>query len=84
MPTYDFKCRVCGYEFEKTQGMNDPNPTCPKGVYGLKAKTEDPREKALESFDTPCGGPTDKLITHSSFVLKGGGWASDGYGGGSR
>ena len=28
-----------------------------------------------------CGGPMQKLISHSSFVLKGGGWYSDGYSG---
>ncbi|RMG43160.1 MAG: zinc ribbon domain-containing protein [Acidobacteria bacterium] len=27
-----------------------------------------------------CGGPLEKLISRSSFVLKGGGWFADGYG----
>lgn len=27
-----------------------------------------------------CQGETDKLISRSSFALKGGGWYSDGYG----
>jgi putative FmdB family regulatory protein len=28
-----------------------------------------------------CGGESKKLISHSSFHLKGGGWFADGYGG---
>ena len=28
-----------------------------------------------------CGGSLHKLISHSSFVLKGGGWYNDGYSG---
>ncbi len=30
MPIYEFGCKKCGYVFEKTQGMNDPQPLCPK------------------------------------------------------
>jgi len=69
MPAYDFKCEKCGYEFEQTIKMVDPNPPCPNPV-------EDP-EGAGDS--KPCGGPTKKLITASTFHLKGKGWASDGY-----
>lgn len=29
-----------------------------------------------------CGGPLTKLISQSSFQLKGGGWYADGYAGG--
>lgn len=28
-----------------------------------------------------CGGQSQRLISHSSFHLKGGGWYADGYGG---
>ncbi|QGY38894.1 zinc ribbon domain-containing protein [Pseudodesulfovibrio cashew] len=28
-----------------------------------------------------CGGQSKRLISHSSFHLKGGGWYADGYGG---
>jgi len=28
-----------------------------------------------------CGGESKRLISHSSFHLKGGGWYADGYGG---
>lgn len=27
-----------------------------------------------------CGGPMEKAVASSSFVLKGGGWANEGYG----
>ncbi len=31
MPTYDYECRKCGYEFELFQSMNDdPVSTCPR------------------------------------------------------
>ena len=80
MPTYTFKCLKCKHEFDKFQGMTEPNPTCPRMVYGLQS--DDPQGKLLEPFDFPCGSPTEKLITGSSFILKGDGWASDGYGGG--
>jgi putative FmdB family regulatory protein len=78
MPRYDFKCQKCGYEFEKEQGMNDPNPPCPKFRERLRDMD------TMKEFDDTCGGETEKLITRSSFVLKGDGWASDGYGGGSK
>jgi putative FmdB family regulatory protein len=31
MPTYEYKCKTCGYTFEKFQGMNDdPLEKCPE------------------------------------------------------
>ena len=43
--------------------------------------------EALQHFSDPplttcehCGGPLHKLISKSSFHLKGGGWYADGYG----
>ncbi len=69
MPIYEFECTECGHVFEKMQGMSEPNPPCPSAEM---------REHGAVRF---CKGETKKLITHSSFVLKGDGWASDGYGG---
>jgi len=35
-----------------------------------------------KEVDCPqCGGQSKRLISHSSFHLKGGGWYADGYGG---
>lgn len=36
-------------------------------------------EKEMECPE--CGGKAKRLISHSSFHLKGGGWYADGYGG---
>lgn len=64
MPNYEYKCEKCGHEFHRHQKMSDPNPPCP-GPEGSETET--------------CGGETQKLISQSSFQLKGGGWAADGY-----
>lgn len=77
MPTYDFECLECGHLFEKMQGMNDPNPPCPNPW------PPDLGGHPHEDGTAYCDGKTKKLITCSSFVLKGDGWATDGYGGGS-
>ena len=31
MPTYDFRCKVCGHKWEAAQKMTDPNPKCKCG-----------------------------------------------------
>ncbi|HHN74812.1 MAG TPA: zinc ribbon domain-containing protein [Acidobacteria bacterium] len=47
-------------------------------------------EKIQKFSDRPvrrcpeCGGKTEKLISRSAFVLKGGGWYADGYAGGKK
>ena len=30
MPNYEFKCKVCSVEFERTQKVNDALPSCEK------------------------------------------------------
>lgn len=31
MPTYEYKCKACGYEWEKKQSIkDDPEKVCPK------------------------------------------------------
>jgi putative FmdB family regulatory protein len=57
MPTYEYKCKACGNEFEYQQRMSDP----PKSVC------------------EQCGGALEKLISRSSFLLKGSGWYKDLY-----
>jgi putative FmdB family regulatory protein len=71
MPTYEFKCESCGHQFEAQTKMDDPPPTCPYVHVGPDSSQV-------------CGGPTRRLISQTTFILKGGGWANDGYGGGSR
>ena len=80
MPSYEFKCQKCGYEFEWVQRMNDPNPPCPAEIPFSPDNKTAPKKAART---VTCGGETKKLISVSSFILKGDGWASDGYGGGS-
>ena len=46
-------------------------------LVSIHARMEPP-----ECPDTKCGGKdTKKLVSRTSFSLKGGGWASDGYSG---
>jgi len=79
MPIYEYECEKCGHRFERQMHMNDPNPPCPKFRERMRSVGHGDRQ-----FDDTCGGKTRKIITRSSFVLKGDGWASDGYGGGSK
>lgn len=49
---------------------------CPKcGTFEVSQKMSDP---ALATHET-CGEPVERLISLTSFSLKGGGWYSDGY-----
>ncbi len=58
MPTYEYACDKCGYEFEREQRItDDPVKTCPKC-----------RSRKVR-----------RLISSTSFVLKGSGWYSDLY-----
>lgn len=66
MPIYEFKCKECGHVFDKLMKHKDPAPQCP-------AVTED------EASD-PCHGEAERIISKTSFILKGTGWAKDGYG----
>lgn len=57
MPTYEYKCKACGNEFEYQQRISDP-----------------PKSECEQ-----CGGALEKLISRSSFLLKGSGWYKDLY-----
>lgn len=57
MPTYEYKCKKCGHNFDAQQKISDPPlKTCPT-----------------------CGGEVERMISATSFVLKGSGWYKDGY-----
>ena len=66
MPIYEYKCQVCGYSFEMVQKISAPTPECENTVVS-------------GSVERLCGGRCKKLISKSSFSLKGGGWFKDGY-----
>jgi putative FmdB family regulatory protein len=70
MPTYTYKCPIHG-EFEVEQRISDPKlQTCPR-IMG---------DRLTLGRSFPCGSPVERLISPgTSFVLKGQGWAKDGY-----
>ena len=49
---------------------------CGKRTEKIQKITED---SFKECFEEKCIGKLKKLISRTSFVLKGGGWAADGY-----
>ena len=64
MPIYEYKCPSCGKVIEILQSLDDPAPRCPKGC---------------KKSSHPTGVKMKRLISQTSFVLKGGGWYKDGY-----
>lgn len=51
-----------------------------KKVFEAEQKISDAPLSTHEGGRKPCGGKVKRLISgSSSFVLKGGGWAKDGY-----
>ena len=54
------------YEYECT--------SCCKVIEVIQRMTEDPLTNCPD-----CSGPVSKLVSKSSFQLKGGGWYADGY-----
>ncbi len=67
MPIYEYQCDKCEARFEHMQRISDPPlETCPKDKCQKKRHGK---------------GKLKKLISQTSFSLKGGGWAKDGYGG---
>jgi len=63
MPTYEYKCEQCGKCFEIVQKITE------------EALTECP----LQKCDEKERGEVQRVISKSSFSLKGGGWYKDGY-----
>lgn len=55
--------------------------TCGKRVEVEQRITAEPLTTHRECAETPCDGDVKRLITRTSFILKGRGWAKDGYGG---
>ncbi len=71
MPTYVYECDR-GHEFEIEQSITDePLTTCEEYV---EAHSSD-----VGAWGGPCGAPCNRLISQTSFILKGSGWANSGY-----
>lgn len=67
MPTYDYKCPVCGSEVQLIQKISEKiAPMC----------ISDSCSNEKIEMQT--------IIAPSTFVLKGSGWARDGYSGGKK
>jgi len=57
MPIYEYKCKKCGYRFEKTRRITAaPIRRCPK-----------------------CRGQVSRLLSSTTFILKGSGWYATDY-----
>ena len=74
MPLYDYECEA-GHVFEFWQGINDDVlEVCP--VHDIAGSVLPPHS---EIWDERCKSPVKRLISNTSFVLKGKGWYKDGY-----
>lgn len=72
MPTYVFKCRECGGEDKKVFTFSEFDKIKRDGgilCTGIRGL---------------CQGIMETVIQHTSFSLKGRGWAKDGYSGGKK
>lgn len=82
--TYEYLCAKCGRTFEVEQRITDPplvycvfaTPGSP--VLG-RAAPAGPGELFSEVGGAWCGGPVKRLVASPAFMLKGKGWAKDGY-----
>ena len=70
MPTYSYKCLKCGVEFEEVQKITD-SPLVKH------------RDRLITGMDTgpsrKCPGKVERLISNTSFQLKGSGWTEKHY-----
>ena len=74
MPIYEYKCDVCGHEFEEMLHFSERevplNTSCPNRIFD--------RNQEPQCFD--CDGKVHLKMSLGSFHLKGSGWYKDGYG----
>lgn len=74
MPTYVYECPTCKDRVELVQKFDEKAPTCEKCEH-----------HPVGCPDGCSNGPDMvKVIVPSTFILKGSGWAKDGYGGGKK
>jgi predicted nucleic acid-binding Zn ribbon protein len=83
MPTYEYRCKNCGAEMTAVQKITD-EPHRFIRHENLKPKRHHagvlgPVERTPRMGEHVCSGEVERLISKSSFVLKGGGWSGSGY-----
>ena len=68
MPVYVYQCPDCGSQKEVVRGIKEPEepPECLTGEL-----VDDPTDCKKRKME--------RVITPASFILKGSGWAKDGY-----
>tara|TARA_Y100000296_G_scaffold52412_1_gene60033 strand:+ start:124 stop:348 length:225 start_codon:yes stop_codon:yes gene_type:complete len=66
MPIYEYKCEKCRFVFEIIQKVDETPPLCENIVVS-------------GSLERRCNGKCKKLISKSTFALKGECWYKDGY-----
>jgi len=65
VPTYEYECFKCGRIIEVEQKITDDRLTH--------------HRITLESGEEDLCGPVKRIISPTGFILKGSGWAKDGY-----
>lgn len=50
-------------------------------VVEVLVRSSDKREEAVVCTKSECAGQAKRILSRTTFALKGGGWASDGYSG---
>lgn len=68
MPIYEYRCVECGQVMEVLVRHSD----LASGKHN---------EEAVVCTKSECAGQAKRILSRTSFALKGGGWASDGYSG---
>ena len=72
MPVYEYECQKCGYVHEDMYKMDKEPKTLTITHYNAIKQLE-------EDKDIKCKGLLEKIISQSTFNLKGRGWFKDSY-----
>ena len=75
MPVYEMRCLNCGWEIEVTQKITDE----PHEFIRHPMKGSSKLNKLAPRSGTVCSGQMKRLISKTTFSLKGGGWGASGY-----
>jgi len=74
MPIYEYECKKCKKRFEVMQRITeDALTTCSLDLHKDSETDDESKVKCVGD------GELKKLISQTSFSLKGGGWYKDGY-----